>query len=102
MRTLPKEITKFGYLLQECCCNKKGLKIYKAYEGKKHSGWFVAKVKILPKTTFPNGAEYPKREALPSRSEGGSLIWFFMPDSFKQASEQFAKLNKEVRDGVQG
>ena len=94
MRKIPKEITKFGYLLKEVACDQRGSKIYKAFEGEKHSGWFVAKIKILPKTTFPNGAEYPEREALPSKSEGGSLIWFFMPNSFKQASEQFAKISK--------
>lgn len=94
MKLLPKEIIKWGYRLHEVA-GTNTTKLYKATEGKKHSGWFVCKVKVLPERTFPNGAKYPKRYGLPSKSDGGSLIWFFMPDSFKQASDQFAKINKE-------
>ena len=57
-------------------------------------GWTVAKIKVLPKSVFPNGAEYPKREGLPSKSDGGSKIWFYMPKSEVQANEHFKKLKE--------
>jgi hypothetical protein len=55
-------------------------------------GWMVAKIKKLPKSVFPNGAVYPPRECLPSKSEGGSKIWFYMPKNEEKAREHFKKL----------
>ena len=55
-------------------------------------GWMVAKIKRLPKSVFPNGAVYPPRECLPSKSEGGSKIWFYMPENENKAREHFRTL----------
>lgn len=55
-------------------------------------GWMVARIKRLPKSVFPNGAVYPPRECLPSKSEGGSKIWFYMPKNEKKAREHFRTL----------
>ena len=55
-------------------------------------GWMVAKIKKLPESKFPNGAVYPPRECLPSKSEGGAKIWFYMPKSEERAREHFKKL----------
>ena len=55
-------------------------------------GWTVAKIKQLPKSVFPHGAVYPPRECLPSKSDGGFKIWFFMPKSKHLAEAEYRKL----------
>jgi len=66
--------------------------IYRNDCGKKLFGWTVAKIKKLGQSVFPNGAVYPPRECLPSKSDGGSKIWFYMPKSEEQARRHFQQI----------
>jgi hypothetical protein len=94
MKPLENKFDKFGmhFELQARC----GLNAwYKNTQAGKLYGWTIAKIKELPRSVFPNGAEYPPRECLPSMSDGGFKIWFYMPKSKDLAEEQYKKLLKK-------
>lgn len=85
---LPEHTFKFGYALKLINRTAKHA-FFECYQHSNLHGYIVCKIRILPAWKG-----YPKREAIPSKSRGGSEVWFYMKESKKMALEHYQEFEQ--------